>query len=101
MDLAATVLTLGRVRLEPFEERHRAGLTAAAQADTSIFRHMPFGVADKGYGWWFDKLRADQAAGRAIPHAVILLAPPFTGELSSAQRETEGGVAHSPLRELA
>jgi RimJ/RimL family protein N-acetyltransferase len=71
MDLAATVLTLGRVRLEPFEERHRAGLTAAAQADMSIFRHMPFGVADQGYGWWFDKLRADQAAGRAIPHAVI------------------------------
>ena len=71
MDLAATVLTLGRVRLEPFEERHRAGLTAAAEADMSIFRHMPFGVADKGYGWWFDKLRADQAAGRAIPHAVF------------------------------
>ena len=25
-------------------------------------------------------------------------APPFTGELSSAQRETEGGAASSPLR---
>ena len=71
MDLAATVLTLGRVRLEPFEERHRAGLTAAARADMSIFRHTPFGVIDKGYDWWFDLLRAEQAANRAIPHAVF------------------------------
>lgn len=71
MDLAATTLTRGRVRLEPFEERHRAGLTAAAEADMSIFRRMPFGVADKGYSWWFDQLRADQGAGRSIPHAVF------------------------------
>src|SRR5262245_9390692 len=71
MNLAATVLTLGRVRLEPFEERHRAGLTQAAQADLGIFRHMPHGVADKGYPWWFDYLRAEQADGRAIPHAVF------------------------------
>lgn len=71
MDLAATVLTLGRVHLEPFEERHRAGLTQAAEADLSIFCHMPFGVADKGYSWWFDQLRADQAAGRSVPHAVF------------------------------
>jgi RimJ/RimL family protein N-acetyltransferase len=101
MNLAATVLTLGRVRLEPFEERHRAGLIAAAEADLSIFRHMPFGVADKGYSWWFDQLRADQQAGRSIPHAVILLAPPHAGELSSAKRETEGGVLaerDAPLR---
>jgi len=71
MNLAATVLTLGRVRLEPFEERHRAGLTAAAEADMSIFRHMPFGVIDKGYSWWFDLLLSEQAAGRAIPHTVF------------------------------
>ena len=31
MDLAATVLTLGRVRLEPFEERHRAAKGEAKQ----------------------------------------------------------------------
>jgi N-acetyltransferase len=71
MDLAATTLTHGRVRLEPFEERHRAGLTAAAETDFGIFRHMPFPVAEKGYGAWFDALRADQAAGRSIPHAVF------------------------------
>jgi len=72
MNLAATVLTLGRVRLEPFEERHRAGLTQAAETDLGIFRHMPFGVADKGYSWWFDQLRTEQAAGRSIPHAVFV-----------------------------
>jgi RimJ/RimL family protein N-acetyltransferase len=71
MDLAATTLTHGRVRLEPFEERHRAGLIAAAEADAAIFRHIPFPVAERGYGPWFDMLRADQAAGACIPHAVF------------------------------
>lgn len=71
MDLAARILERGAVRLEPFDERHRAGLTAAAEADPEIFRHIPFPVATKGYGAWFDFLRADQAAGRSIPHAVI------------------------------
>ena len=72
MDLAATTLTRGRVRLEPFEEQHRARLTAAAETDMSIFRHIPLGVVDKGYSWWFDHLRADQAAGRSIPHAIFV-----------------------------
>lgn len=71
MKLAAATLENSWVRLEPFEERHRAGLTAAAHADVSIFRHMPFGVAEKGYGAWFDYLRAEQDEGRWIPHAVI------------------------------
>lgn len=80
MELAATTLALGRVRLEPFEERHRAGLIAAAEADMSIFRHMPFPISDRGYGWWFAQLRADQAAGRSIPHAVFaVVASPATG----------------------
>lgn len=71
MNLAAAILEHKEVRLEPFEERHRAGLTEAAQADVSIFQHMPFGVAENGYGAWFDWLRSEQAAGRWIPHAVI------------------------------
>jgi RimJ/RimL family protein N-acetyltransferase len=71
MELAAATLENRWVRLEPFEERHRAGLTAAAHADVSIFRHMPFGVAEKGYGAWFDYLRTEQDEGRWIPHAVI------------------------------
>lgn len=71
MNLAAATLENAWVRLEPFEERHRAGLSEAAHADVSIFQHMPFGVAEKGYGAWFDWLREEQRAGRWIPHAVI------------------------------
>jgi RimJ/RimL family protein N-acetyltransferase len=71
MNLAARILERGRVRLEPFEERHRAGLAAAAEADPDIFRHIPFPVATVGYGPWFDFLRKDQAEGRSIPHAVF------------------------------
>ncbi|MBC7770173.1 MAG: GNAT family N-acetyltransferase [Phycisphaerales bacterium] len=71
MDLAATILTLGRVRLEPFEERHREPLGAIAAAEPGLFRHIPFPVERLGYGAWFDLLRADQAAGRSIPHAVF------------------------------
>jgi RimJ/RimL family protein N-acetyltransferase len=71
MDLFAKILTHAGVRLEPFEERHRAGLTAAAHKDVSIFAQMPFPVAARGYRAWFDWLRAEQAARRWIPHAVI------------------------------
>jgi N-acetyltransferase len=71
MDLSATTLENAHVRLELFEQRHLQGLSEAADADASIFRHMPFPVAEKGYSVWFDWLRAEQAAGRWIPHAVI------------------------------
>jgi RimJ/RimL family protein N-acetyltransferase len=71
MELSARILEAGRVRLEPFEERHREGLAAMASAEPEIFRHMPFAIAQQGYGWWFDRLRADQAEGRSIPHAIF------------------------------
>jgi len=71
MDLSATILTIGRVRLEPFDERHREGLTAAAHDDPSIFAHMPYPVAQQGYGPWFDWLRDEQQTGRWLPYAVI------------------------------
>lgn len=71
MQLAARVLTHKHVRLEPFEERHRAGLSLAAEANLPIFAHMPFPVAERGYSAWFDWLRGEQDAGRWIPHAVI------------------------------
>lgn len=71
MNLAARILELGRVRLEPFEERHRDALSAVASADAELFRHMPFPIAKLGYGAWFDVLRKDQADGRSIPHAVF------------------------------
>ncbi len=71
MQLAARVLTHARVRLEPFEERHRAGLVAAAEANLAIFAHIPFPIAERGYSAWFDWLRGEQNAGRWVPHAVI------------------------------
>lgn len=80
MDLTATALENAFVRLEPFEERHRAGLTAAAEQDLSIFAHMPFPVAAQGYGVWFDRLRAEQAAGRWMPFAVIAPSGAIVGQ---------------------
>lgn len=71
MELSATTLRHACVRLEPFEPRHREELARAAHADLGIFKHMPFPIADKGYGAWFAWLREEQAAGRWIPHAVI------------------------------
>lgn len=71
MDLAATILTHGRVRLEPFAEHHRAPLAALADSEPDLFHHIPFPVTARGYSAWFDLLRADQAAGRSIPHAVF------------------------------
>ncbi|MEQ1618662.1 MAG: GNAT family protein [Terricaulis sp.] len=71
MELSAATLANAHVRLEPFEERHRAGLAAAAHADLIIFKHMPYPIAERGYGEWFEQLRAEQEEGRWIPHAVI------------------------------
>jgi N-acetyltransferase len=71
MELSATILANAHVRLEPFAERHRQGLIAAAHDDVSIFRHMPIPVAAEGYGAWFDRLLTQQAEGLWLPHAVI------------------------------
>ncbi len=71
MELSAATLANAHVRLEPFEERHRDGLAATAHADLSIFKHMPYPIAERGYGAWFDQLRAEQEEDRWIPHAVI------------------------------
>ncbi|HYD87212.1 MAG TPA: GNAT family protein [Vitreimonas sp.] len=95
--LAAATLSNAWVRLEPLEARHRAEMIAAAEADPDIFRHMPYPVAEHGFAPSFDWLLNERAEGRWIPHAVIAHAPPRAGELSSAQRETEGGVDNTPL----
>lgn len=72
MELTATTLARGRVRLEPLEEHHRAGLTAAAERDVSIFRLMPFPVAAQGYDGVFDWVLSQQRAGVWLPHVVFL-----------------------------
>lgn len=71
MKLDAAILSNAWVRLEPFKQHHRDGLIGAAHEDLSIFRHMPYPVADLGYGPWFDWIRGDQRKRRWLPHAVI------------------------------
>lgn len=80
MQLSATILENAFVRLEPFEPRHGPGLAEAAHADLDVFKHMPFPIAEKGYGAWFDFLRAEQEAGRWIPHAVIAAGGRIVGQ---------------------
>lgn len=70
MELAARTLENAWVRLEPLEERHRTEMIAAAEADASIFKHMPYPVAEHGFAPSFDWLRAEREAGRWIPHAI-------------------------------
>jgi RimJ/RimL family protein N-acetyltransferase len=100
MELAAATLANAFVRLEPFEPRHRDGLIAAAHADASIFAHMPFPIAERGYGAWFDWLVAEQAAGRWLAFAVVALATP-TRLVIPGRPQAEPGTqeeAQRPLR---
>lgn len=80
MQLVAQTLRHNAVRLEPFDERHRAGLRAAAETDLGIFHHMPFPIAEQGYDAWFDYLRAEQEAGRWLPHAILSPAGKIVGQ---------------------
>ena len=70
MELAARILENAYVRLEPLEERHRAEMIAAAEADPTIFRHMPYPVEKDGFAPSFDWLLNERSAGRWIPHAI-------------------------------
>jgi len=102
MNLAAAILENSWVRLAPFDESHRAGLTAAAEANLPIFAHMPFPIAARGYGPWFDYLRAEQDAGRWIPHAVIAPSGAVVGQSCYLTIRTEhegveiGGTWYTP-----
>jgi RimJ/RimL family protein N-acetyltransferase len=71
MELAARILENAHVRLEPLEARHRGPMIAAAEADPAIFHHMPYPVAEHGFGPSFDWLLNERAEGRWIPHAVL------------------------------
>lgn len=80
MELAAATLENAHVRLEPLEERHRAALVAVAEAEPGIFKHMPYPVAQHGFGPTFDWLLGERMAGRWIPHAVITPAGEIVGQ---------------------
>jgi hypothetical protein len=92
MELSARTLENAWVRLEPLEERHRAELIAAAEADPAIFRHMPYPVAEHGFAPSFDWLLKEREAGRWIPHAVFArVSSPVHG--GSGERSEPEGVS--------
>jgi RimJ/RimL family protein N-acetyltransferase len=66
------VLMVGRVRLEPLEERHRAGLACSANRD-EIWTHMPLSGAGAAFAHWFDTSLDLALAGREAVWAVRLL----------------------------
>lgn len=70
--LGASTLTGRFVALEPLDERHHAGLIAAA-SDTSIFAYMPFDTS-KGFAARLGWFAAENASGRMISYAVRRLA---------------------------
>lgn len=80
MELAARILSNSHVRLEPLEERHRSALVAAAEADPAIFKHMPYPVAQHGFGPSFDWLLRERAEGRWIPHVVMRASGEMIGQ---------------------
>lgn len=69
-ELAIRPLINAHVRLEPIEERHRDGLCNIAD-DESIWRYIPFSIAEMGYTRWFDWLLHEQSGGRWFPFAVL------------------------------
>ena len=70
--LGGHTLTGRFIALEPLEERHHAGLIAAAQ-DASIFAYMPFDVS-QGFAARLGWFESENASGRMISYAVRRLA---------------------------
>ena len=68
-DIRAKTLEVCGVRLEPLEERHREGLSAAAD-DPAIWAHMPFPATRPTFSAWFDWSLAVAASGAEAVWAV-------------------------------
>jgi N-acetyltransferase len=68
------VLSGTHVRLEPLEHRHTAGLVAAAAGDPSLFRWSPVPQGRHEAERYIDTALAWQAAGTAVPFAIVRLA---------------------------
>lgn len=72
MQLEPRVLENRFLRLEPFEEHHREGLRAACDADPALWRDLYIlSWAGEQFEPTWTRFRADQAAGRVHPYAVI------------------------------
>jgi RimJ/RimL family protein N-acetyltransferase len=95
MELSARTLENAWVRLEPLEERHRAEMIAAAEADPAIFRHMPYPVETQGFAPTFDWLLNERAEARWIPHVVsaCISSPVYGGGSRELARDGGGDAA--------
>lgn len=70
------VLSGTHVRLEPLEHRHAAGLVAAAAGDPSLYRWSPVPQGRRAAEKYIDTALAWQAAGTAVPFAIVQLRAP-------------------------
>lgn len=68
------VLSGTHVRLELLEHRHAAGLVAAAAGDASLYRWSPVPQGRQQAEKYIDTALAWQAAGTAVPFAIVRLA---------------------------
>ncbi|HJR57703.1 MAG TPA: GNAT family protein [Rhizomicrobium sp.] len=89
--LRGKVLTGRGLALEPLEERHRAGLRAAAADETFLYFVTP------DFDSWLERSLADMAAGRKLSYAVrrrsdgALVGSSSFCELAPADRRLEIG----------
>jgi N-acetyltransferase len=74
MSSEPVVLSGTHVRLEPLEHKHAAGLVAAAAGDPSLYRWSPVPQGRQAAGKYIDTALAWQAAGSAVPFAIVRLA---------------------------
>lgn len=88
-------LTGRRIRLEPLDDRHLAGLVAAAAADPSTWAWMHAPLTDETVlRAWLDDALAARAAGRDMPFAVVDV---LSGRLLGSTRFMAIAPAHRRL----
>jgi N-acetyltransferase len=69
----AFLLDGNHIRLEPLEQRHAEGLTAAASADPSLYQWSPVPQGRPEVVKYIETALAWQEAGIAVPFAIICL----------------------------
>lgn len=71
MDLGAPLLENAFVRLEPLDDVHTEPLRAACEADQEIREIYPYSMIGAHFEPFRIRMRAEQAAGRCAPFAVM------------------------------
>lgn len=71
MDLGAPLLENAFVRLEPLDDVHKEPLRAACEADQEIWEIYPYSMIGAHFEPFWTRMRAEQAAGRCVPFAVM------------------------------